>query len=296
MPLASMTGFARVAGGVDDVRWSWEIRSVNAKGFDLRLRTPPGLDGLEPAARTAAAARLHRGTVHATLTVDRTARGAEVRINEDALAAVVAAASAIAARVPDAAPASIDGLLAQRGVVELVESQETPEQRAALEAAALADFGRAIEELHDMRGREGAALQALLEQRLTSIAELTAAADACPARKAEAVRARLAEQVAALVGASPALDPDRLHQEAVLMATRADIREELDRLVAHVAAARQLIGEGGPIGRRLDFLSQEFSREANTLCAKANDRSLTAIGLDLKAVIEQFREQVQNVE
>lgn len=296
MPLASMTGFARVSGGVGDVRWSWEIRSVNAKGLDLRLRTPQGFDGVEPAARAAAAARLHRGTIHATLTVDRATRGAEVRINTDALDAVVAAAKAIAARVPDASPASIDGLLAQRGVVEMVEAQETPEQRAALEAAALADFGRALDELHAMRAREGAALEGLLGQRLAAIAELTAAADAAPARKVEAVRARLAEQVAALVDASPALDPDRLHQEAVLLATRADIREELDRLAAHVDAARQLIGEGGPVGRRLDFLSQEFSRESNTLCAKSNDRSLTAIGLELKAVVEQFREQVQNVE
>lgn len=296
MALASMTGFARVTGGAGDVRWTWEIRSVNAKGLDLRLRTPLGFDGLEPAARAVAAGTLHRGTIHATLTLDRAARSADVRINEEALAAVLAAARVIATRVPDAAPPSIDGLLAQRGVAEFVEREETPEERAAIEAAAVDDFRRAVDELAEMRRREGAALARVLEERLASIASLAAAADACPARKPEAIQQKLAEQVAALVGASPALDPDRLHQEAALLAARADVREELDRLAAHVEAARRLMTEGGPVGRKLDFLAQEFSREANTLGAKSNDRSLTAIGLDLKAVVEQFREQVQNVE
>ncbi|MFD1702684.1 YicC/YloC family endoribonuclease [Methylopila henanensis] len=296
MPIASMTGFARVSGGLGDACWTWEIRSVNAKGLDLRLRTPPGFDAIEPAARAAAAARLKRGTAHATLTFAGAARAVEARVNEAALAAVLAAAAAIAARLPDAAPPTIDGLLAQRGVVELVEADESPEERAALESAALADFERALDELAAMRAAEGAALDAVLAERLSTIAELTARADACPARGPEAVRARLAEQVAALLGASPALDPDRLHQEAALLASRADIREELDRLAAHVAAARKLLEEGGAVGRKLDFLAQELGREANTLSAKANDRSLSAIGLELKAVVEQFREQVQNVE
>ncbi|GLK76897.1 hypothetical protein GCM10008171_21510 [Methylopila jiangsuensis] len=296
MAIASMTGFARVAGGVGDVRWTWEIRSVNAKGLDLRLRTPPGFDALEPQARALAAARLHRGTLHASLALERAARPTEVRVNEAALAAVLAAAAAIRARAPEIAPPSVDGLLAQRGVVEVVETQETPEQRAALDAAALADFGRALDALSAMRAAEGAALAAVLGERLATIAALAAQADACPARRPEAIRARLAEQVAALLGASPQLDPDRLHQEAALLAARADVREELDRLAAHVEAARALIAEGGPVGRRLDFLAQEFGRESNTLSAKSNDRSLTAIGLELKAVVEQFREQVQNVE
>ena len=160
----------------------------------------------------------------------------------------------------------------------------------------IADFAGALEDLVVARGREGAALEQVLEERLATIADLTARADACPARAPEAVRKRLAEQVEALVGTGHALDPDRLHQEAALLATRADVREEIDRLAAHVEAARALIAEGGAVGRRLDFLAQEFGRESNTLCAKSNDRSLTAIGLEMKAVVEQFREQVQNVE
>ncbi|MBB3974463.1 YicC/YloC family endoribonuclease [Hansschlegelia beijingensis] len=296
MVLASMTGFARAAGGLDGARWTWELRSVNAKGLDLRFRLPQGYEGVEQAARGEAAALLKRGAVQASLTLDRAMTRAEVRINEDALQAVLAAAAAVAARVPGAAPPTVDGLLAQRGVVEFVEAGDDPEHRARLEAALIADFRAALEALAQARAGEGAALAATLDQRLTTIAELTMRADACPARAPQAVRRKLAEQVAALVGSGAALDPDRLHQEAVLLATKADVREELDRLAAHVEAARALIAEGGAVGRRLDFLAQEFSREANTLCAKSNDRSLTAIGLELKAVVEQFREQVQNVE
>ncbi len=296
MPLASMTGFARVDGGAGQARWAWELRSVNSKGLDLRLRTPPGCDAIEQAARSAAAARLRRGAVQATLTVDRRSSQTAVRINEDALAAVLAAAAAVAERMPGAAPATVDAVLAQRGVVEFVEAQESAEERAAFEAAVVADFSRAVDALLVAREAEGAALEALLGERISSIAELTARADACPARSPEAVHRKLTEQIAALVGTGVALDPDRLHQEAALLATRADVREEIDRLNAHVEAARALIAEGAGVGRRLDFLSQEFSREANTLCAKSNDRSLTTIGLELKAVVEQFREQVANVE
>jgi uncharacterized protein (TIGR00255 family) len=296
MPLTSMTGFSRTAGGSAQARWVWELRSVNAKGLDLRIRTPPGCEAIEQGARAEAAKILKRGTVQAALALDHPARAPSVRINEAALAAVLAAAAAIAERAPGITPASVDGLLAQRGVVEMVEAEEEASERAALEAAVLADFRAAVEALAASRAGEGAALQAILEERLATIAELVARADACPSRTSEAVRRKLEEQVAALVGMGVALDPDRLHQEAVLLAARADIREELDRLEAHVAAARALIAEGGAVGRRLDFLAQEFSREANTLCAKANARSLTAIGLELKAVVEPFREQVQNVE
>ena len=296
MVLASMTGFARAPGGEGAARWTWELRSVNAKGLDLRFRVPPGCEGVEQAARGEAAARLKRGAVQASLTLDRSAGRAEVRINQDALQAILAAAAAVAAHVPGAAPPTVDGLLTQRGVVEFVEAEESPEERAQFEAAVLEDFRKALDALAAARASEGAALAVTLEQRLATIAELTMRADACPGRAPEAVRRKLAEQVAALVGTGVGLDPDRLHQEAALLATKADVREELDRLAAHVEAARALIAEGGAVGRRLDFLSQEFSREANTLCAKSNDRSLTAIGLELKAVVEQFREQVQNVE
>lgn len=296
MPIASMTGFARVAGALDGARWAWELRSVNSKGLDLRIRVPLGFDEVEQAARAAGQARLKRGAVQAGLTLERQAVAAEVKINEAALAAVLSAADAIRARVPGAGAPSVDALMAQRGVVEYVEPQDGAEARAALIAAISADFEAALIDLEASRAKEGAALEAILDERLSAISSLTARADALPERKADAVRARLAEQVAALIGANGSLDPDRLHQEAVLLATRADIREELDRLHAHVEAAHALIAEGGSIGRKLDFLSQEFGRETNTLCAKANHRSLTAIGLELKAVVEQFREQVQNVE
>ncbi|MFC3693311.1 YicC/YloC family endoribonuclease [Chenggangzhangella methanolivorans] len=296
MPLASMTGFARASGALGRARWVWELRSVNAKGLDVRLRVPPHCDEVEQAARAAAQARLKRGSVQATLTLERPQSETEVRVNEAALAAVLAAAEAIAARVPGAGSPSVDAILAQRGVVEFVEAEETADERAAVAGAVIADFSGALEDLAAARAREGAALEAVLAERLAAIEDLTARADACPARTPEAVRKRLAEQVEALVGTGVGLDPDRLHQEAALLATRADVREEIDRLAAHVEAARALIAEGGAVGRRLDFLAQEFGRESNTLCAKSNDRGLTAIGLELKAVVEQFREQVQNVE
>jgi uncharacterized protein (TIGR00255 family) len=296
MPVSSMTGFARVAGASEGARWTWEIRSVNAKGLDVRLRLPPQCEAIEQAARLAAQDRLARGAVQATLTVERPPTDAVVRINEAALSSVLAAAAAIAERVPGAGAPSVDAILAQRGVVEFVEPEETAEERAAFAEAVAADFSAALDLLVAARRGEGAALGSVLDERLARISALTGQADASPARTPESVRARLADQVAALLGTGLALDPDRLHQEAALLATRADVREELDRLAAHVAAARVLLAEGGAIGRRLDFLAQEFGREANTLCAKSNDRALTAIGLELKAVIEQFREQVQNVE
>lgn len=296
MSIASMTGFARASGAFGRARWAWELRSVNAKGLDIRMRVPPQSEAIEQAARAAVQARLKRGSVQASLALERPAGEAEVRINETALQAVLAAAAAIADRVPGAGVPSVDAILAQRGVVEFVEPEETADERAALVEAIVADFGLALDQLAAAREAEGAALVSVLAERLDAIARLTAEADACPARSPEAVKARLSEQVAALLGTAIALDPDRLHQEAALIATKADVREELDRLAAHVEAARRLIAEGGPVGRRLDFLAQEFGRESNTLCAKSNDRALTAIGLELKAVVEQFREQVQNVE
>ena len=296
MPLSSMTGFARVSGALGKARWTWEARSVNAKGLDVRIRVPTGWDAIEQAARTIAQARLKRGSVQATLTLERPADPPEARVNEAALEAVLAAASAISARLPGAGQPSIDALLAQKGVIEFVEPEETAEERTAAAEAMATDFATAMTELEAARGREGVALETVLLERLAAISSLTAQADACPSRTPEAIRRRLAEQVEALLGGAPALDPDRLHQEAALLAAKADIREEIDRLHAHVEAARELIGDGVAVGRRLDFLAQEFGRESNTLCAKSNDRALTAIGLELKAVVEQFREQVQNVE
>jgi uncharacterized protein (TIGR00255 family) len=293
--LASMTAFARADGTAGGVRWTWEMRSVNGKGLELRLRLPPGYEPLEPQIRERCGKRLTRGNVQATLSLESDAPAQRLRINEAALADVLAAMERIGSRL-SVQPPTLDGILSIRGVVENGEDERDPEAEAALQKDMLAGLDRALADLVAMRAREGAAIGAVLAARIDEIARLAGEAEASPARRPETIRARLAEQVAALLDAAPALDPDRLHQEAVLLATKADIREELDRLAAHVQAARALLGEGGPVGRRLDFLAQEFNREVNTLCAKANDRSLTAIGLELKAVVDQLREQIQNLE
>lgn len=295
MALSSMTGFSRSEGVAGAGVWAWEIKSVNSKGLDIKLRLPPSLEAAEPAARQRIGAAVSRGSIFATLSLKREAAAGEVRINEAMLAQVLAAARLVAERIP-ASPPAVDGLLAIKGVIDIVEPDESEEERAALRDAVLAGLDEALSGLVAMRRAEGAALGAILSERLAEIAALTREAEANPARRPEAIRARLADAVAALLEPGKGFDPDRLHQEAVLLATKADIREELDRLGAHVAAARMLLGEGGPVGRRLDFLAQELNREANTLCSKANDVSLTATGLALKAVVEQFREQVQNLE
>jgi uncharacterized protein (TIGR00255 family) len=295
MALSSMTGFARGHGVAGAYAWNWEIKSVNAKGFDLRFRLPPGWDGVEIGARTRAAARLARGTVYANLTVDRQGGSPTVKINDAVLNSVVAAINQLTGKIDAAAP-TLDGILALKGVIEVTEEDERPEDHHAAELAIIAGFDQALTALVQMRNEEGAALGRLLGNRLDEIAALTARAEADPGRKPDAIKARLAEQVAALVAANERFDSDRLYQEAILLATKADIREELDRLVSHVAQAQKLLQEGGTVGRKLDFLAQELNRESNTLTAKANDLELTNIGLQLKGVVEQFREQVQNLE
>jgi len=295
MALSSMTGFARGHGVSGAYGWAWELKSVNAKGFDLRLRLPPGWDAIEAALRASAQRALARGTVSATLDVTRNGAVPTVRVNEEVLAAVLDSFRSIAKKV-DTQPPSLDGILGLKGVIEVVEAEENAEERGKAEAAAVKGFDQALTELIAARRSEGAALARVLSERMARIAELVAAAEAAPARQPEAIRARLAEQVKALLATGEKLDPDRLHQEAVMLAAKADVREEIDRLAAHVEAARELIAKGGAVGRRLDFLAQEFNREANTLCAKANDVALSAIGLELKTVVDQFREQVQNLE
>jgi uncharacterized protein (TIGR00255 family) len=290
-----MTGFARADGSANGTRWTWEIRSVNGKGLDIRLRLPAGFERLDPPARERCAGQLTRGNIQSTLTIVSDASAARIRINEEVLGEVLAAMQKIGGRI-DVQPPTLDGILAIRGVVEAADNELDEATRAALDEEILKSFDRTLADLVVMRAREGQAIGNVLGARLSEIARLVRAAEASPARRPEAIRARLAEQVAALLDAAPALDPDRLHQEAVLLATKADIREEIDRLDAHVVAATEMLAEGGPVGRRLDFLAQEFGRETNTLCAKANDRTLTAIGLELKAVVDQLREQIQNLE
>lgn len=290
--IASMTGFARAAGTTGAVQWLWEIRTVNGRGLDIRVRVPNGFEAAGEAARAALSKALARGQCQLGLTLTRPETAARVRIDE-ALLADLAASVARVPRPAGIAPATLDGLLSVRGVVEV--EAEAPADPEALNRDLAAGAERLVSDLAAARRSEGATLKGIVEGQLAEIARLTQAAEDCPARRPEAVRARLAATVAALTDGT-GLDPDRLHQEAVLLAAKADVREELDRLRAHVDAAGELLAAGGAIGRRLDFLAQELGREANTLCAKANDIALSRIGLDLKAVVEQFREQVQNVE
>jgi uncharacterized protein (TIGR00255 family) len=294
MALESMTGFARADGGAE-LRWTWELRSVNGKGLDIRIRVPPGFERLEPAIRERVASGLSRGNLQVMLSVDKRTSGQRVTIDEAVLAQVIEAMTRIGERIA-AQPPTLDGILSVRGVINLEDADADEEARSAIDAEILAGLDVALGGLTQSRRREGAAIGTLLAARLDEIAGLVRRAEASPARQPETIRARLAEQIATLLDAAPALDPDRLHQEAVLLATKADIREEIDRLDAHVAAARDLLAKGGAVGRRLDFLAQEFNREVNTLCAKSNDRSVTAIGLEMKAVVDQLREQIQNLE
>ena len=295
MALSSMTGFARGHGVAGSYAWSWEIKSVNAKGLDLRFRLPPGWDAVEVPARARAAEKLSRGTIYANLAVERKGVQPTAKINEPVLGAVLSTLRSLSGKV-EAAPASLDGILSLKGIIEITEEDEREEDHRAAEAVIVTAFDQALAELIAMRWAEGATLGRLLSTRLDEIAALAARAEKAPGRKPEAIRARLVEQVSALLSASERFDTDRLHQEAILLAAKADIREELDRLSSHVGQAKRLLADGGAIGRKLDFLAQELHRESNTLTAKANDVDLTNIGLELKSVIEQFREQVQNLE
>ena len=297
----SMTGFASRQGGDSAGRgWSWEVRSVNSRGLDLRLRLPEGIDGLEPAARKALTEVASRGALTLSLRLERSAAPGALRLDADALAGVLAALARVqeAAEAADIAlaPPSAAEILSLRGVVDSAGGADLPEA-----AALLADLPALLADFDAMRTAEGAALATVLEGQLARVAGLVdEAAAALPEREA-----RLAETLAAGVerllrtlgnAGGPAPDPARLEQELALILVKSDIAEELDRLRAHVAAARAMLAEAGAVGRKLDFLMQEFNREANTLCAKAQSGALTRIGLDLKAVIDQMREQVQNLE
>jgi uncharacterized protein (TIGR00255 family) len=293
MAIESMTGFARAAGTTGAHAFAWEVRSVNGRGLDVRVRVPTGFDSFSEAARKQFSTAFTRGTLHVSLAITSEASAPRPRINQEALAVLIEAASQV--KLPASiAPATLDGLLAIRGVVEV--SEESGDALSQLEKPVLAALAETIAALKQARLAEGRALEAIISGHLDTIASLTLAAEAHPGRSVEAIRGRLAGQIASLLDASNALEPQRLHQEAALLAVKADIREEIDRLHAHVAALRELLAQGGPIGRKLDFLAQEFGREASTLCAKAGDPGLSRIGLELRTVVDQLREQVQNVE
>lgn len=295
MALQSMTGFARHGVHHGSSRITWEVKSVNGKGLDARLRLPPGFESVEQGARALISARFKRGNFQATLGVEEDAQALKPVVNEAFLAEVLAIAEKLRAK-HDLAPSTAEGILQLRGVLDLPQGDTDTESRVARDAAVLDAFDAALESLEVSRTAEGEALASVLERHIASIEMLTREARNDPARSVEAIRARLGAQVALLMDASAGLDESRLHMEAAFLAAKADIQEELDRLDTHVAQARALIEEGAAVGRRLDFLSQEFNREANTLCSKSNAASISAIGLQLKAVVDQFREQVQNLE
>ena len=290
-----MTGFARQEGGDGMLAWAWEVKSVNGRSLDLRCRVPSGYEALEVAARATAQEHCARGNLQLTLTVNRGQVPVKLQVNRELLDQLLGVLRELEQEVR-AEPPRLDSLLGVRGVLETVEDEETKEQMDARAAAMEEDLVLALEALVAMRRAEGRRLETLVADHLAEIERLTAVAGETAAVRPEALRERLKAQVEELLEASPALPEERLAQEAAVLAAKADVREELDRLSAHVAAARELLAEGKAIGRRLDFLCQELNREANTLCSKSQDVVLTRIGLDLKSAVDQLREQVQNIE
>jgi len=296
MTFASMTGFAESAGSHDGLRWRWEAKSVNSRSLDMRLRTPPGFDGLEQPARRLAGERFQRGALQISLTVEPPEGATGLKVDAVALASAVRIAREIAAET-GLAPARVDGLLALKGVIVADDASDVadPVVRAGRDAAILESLAMAFDKLVKERCSEGAKLANLLSAQIGEIDRLVGEAARLAAAQPQALRHRLHAQLKELLD-SVAVSEDRLAQEVALLAVKADVREELDRLTAHVQDARALIAQGKGVGRKLDFLAQEFNREANTLCSKSSDIALTRIGLALKAVIDQFREQAQNVE
>ncbi|MVO14546.1 YicC/YloC family endoribonuclease [Parasedimentitalea huanghaiensis] len=298
MPLRSMTGFASSQGNLGAHSWSWEIRSVNAKGLDLRLRVPDWLEGLETQLRSQLSKALERGNVSLALRVSRTEDGgSQLEVNTAVLESILKAVGVVEAAALSAdvtlTPANPADLLALRGVLEHSVSSDDP---SPLVKELTKEFESLVSEFVQMRDAEGAALEEVLTKQLAQVEQLTTlAAERAEARK-PLVAAALKANLAKVIDNSEWADPARVAQELAVLAVKADVTEEIDRIGAHVAAARELLCKGGAVGRKLDFLMQEFNREANTLCSKAQNSELTAAGLELKAVIDQMREQVQNIE
>lgn len=296
MTVQSMTGFARAAGQDARYAWTWEGRSVNAKGLDVRCRVPGGYEAVEQAAKAAANKLFSRGNVTLGLSLERLDQGAATyRINRDLLAKVRALRTELAGEVTADAP-TIEGLLSIRGMLEVVDEAESDEAMAARISALIVSGQDMLGALAAARGTEGAQLDGVLNGQLETLTDLVTRAANTAAAQPDALRARLQAMVSELLDAEAGLSEERLAQEAALLVGKADIREEIDRLQVHISSARDLLANEGAVGRRLDFLCQELNREANTLCSKSADVELTQIGLDMKATIEQFREQVQNVE
>ena len=290
-----MTGFGRSEGAVNDVVWNWELRAVNGKGLDIRLRLPNGYEQLEPVTRKKLSQSFSRGNIQASLTLDQSKSRQVPTLNQSALQSALQAVAEIE-RISNRAPSSAADILSIKGVFEPSEIELDPETQKKIHQSIMASLEGCIAALMESRATEGAALSKLLLDRVSRIEELANSAEEDASRTPEAIINRLKKQLDRLKSAEANIDPERLYQEAAILATKADIREELDRLFAHVKSARELIGQGSPVGRKLEFLAQEFNRESNTLCSKSNAVTLTAIGLELKVVIDQFREQILNVE
>jgi uncharacterized protein (TIGR00255 family) len=291
--VSSMTGFASAEGEAAGISWVWELKSVNGKSLDLRLRLPPGYDALEARLRGTLSGRLRRGNISASLTVNRITPPT-IRVNREMLNRVIALLGELAGEV-EAAPPRLDGLIGLRGIIETVDDE--PDDIIEVRRAAVIEaWSIALDRLVAARGEEGGRLGVVLSAQLAELAELVAAASSLSAAQPEALRARLQQSLAALGELVPAMPPERVAQELALLVSRGDIREELDRLRAHLGQAGDLLAKGEGVGRQLDFLCQELNREANTLCSKSADIELTRVGLALKVAVEQFREQVQNLE
>lgn len=289
-----MTGFARNTGAHEAWRWTWELKSVNGRGLEVRFRLPPGFDELEPSLRKLAQEHLKRGSVYAGLVLQTERGDTKLQVNETALEDVLAILKSMEGKL-DWAPSRREGVLALRGVLETADSEVGDDARAALLKQLSASFAAAVKALVAARASEGAQMQAVIAAQFDEIEQLTNAAAQHAEASPKAVRDRLTVQLTELLSGG-AIPEERLAQEAALLAVKADIREELDRLKAHISAGRALLARGGAVGRELDFLTQEFNRETNTLCSKAQDMDLKRIGLELKKIIDQLREQVQNIE
>ncbi len=294
-PICSMTAFARQAGGLDDLTWTWEIKSVNAKGLEPRARLPQGLEALDARIRQRLPKRVARGSLQINLSIDRSAQEQGVRLNEAVLTQLLAEAKRLETE-QGLAPARVDGLLAIKGVVEVLDPVQDEEAKEAREEALLADFDKAVEALLAARRAEGQHLLGVVNGLLEELLRLTQAAGDLAATQPQTLLERTRAQLDELLSGEAGVSPERLAQEVAILAAKADVREELDRLAGHIAAVSDLLEEGGAVGRRLDFLCQELNREANTLCSKSADMDLTRLGLDLKATVDQLREQVQNIE
>lgn len=294
MTVSSMTGFARTDGAAEGFGWTWELRSVNGKGLDVRVRLNGGFERLEAKVRDAVAKRFKRGNVGVTLNVVRAADTSAYQVNRELLADLIYLAEEFD-NTSSLSAGTIADLMNVRGVLEVVETQEDETTREADDAEVLTSLNDAIDQMAAHRAEEGEKLDAMLRGHIDNIEATVTRAEGCASVRADAIKERLKRQIEDLMDAGK-FEPERLHQEAALLATKADIREEIDRLKAHITGARDMLSKGGPIGRKLDFLCQEFNREANTLCSKANDVELTNCGMELKVIIDQLREQVQNVE